>query len=194
MRFALSTLLLIALPYAIRAEDKFVSTEGKYSIAFPKAPMESTGFMDFKKTKVFMASYDISETCTAIVFYCDYPELIKQDKIKANLDAVTDGIRGDKGKISDAKDLELGTDKVPGRTCQIERDDTYFQCRVFIARKRLYQVVVSSSKKKKRPPPPRPRNFSTPSRSRSEPARCFPRPLRYNEMGDSFERCRRSLG
>ena len=148
MRFALSTLLEIGLPFAVMAQEKFVSKEGKYSVTLPKAPTETAQEVPTAagKIKTFIASVEVRKDLAVIVLYNDYPDaVVKMSKTSDLLDRVRDGFKGANGKISDEKEIAQG--KIPGRTYLVDKENNFAQVRAFLNGNRLYQVIVIGSKK-----------------------------------------------
>ncbi|MCE9530693.1 MAG: hypothetical protein K8T89_06140 [Planctomycetes bacterium] len=150
MRFALPALLVFAFPFGVMAEEKFASKEGKYTVSFPKAPLERSREVDSPtgKLKIFVAQVTLRPDFAIFVLYNDMPDSeVKRSTTKELLDKNREGIKGPTGKILEEKDLELGDDKIPGRFMLIESETGVAQVRAFVKGNRLYMLMVGTQKK-----------------------------------------------
>jgi hypothetical protein len=134
-----------------KAKD-FASKEGKFSVAFPGKPEESTKEADSAAGKLTFTNYTYSDGDSALlVMYCDYPADVRKQKGAEKVldDARDGGVKSAKGKLTDEKKRTIGKDKNPGRELLIQLPDgkLYFRSRIYLVGDRLYQVIVVGPEK-----------------------------------------------
>jgi hypothetical protein len=76
------------------------------------------------------------------VSFADYPKDYRQDA-KVLFDAIRDDLTGQDGKLLCEKDLEFGTEKVPGREVHVDTGKEHIRDRLFWRGNRLYHVIVA---------------------------------------------------
>jgi hypothetical protein len=145
MLWSLTLPLLLGATQESPAWKTFASKEGNFTIAFPCTPVEerqrvktATGQLDV----VVLLSEDKDDT-SYVVSYCDLPEAdVKKGAEQKRLDFARDGaVSKARGKLRSEKGLTLAG--YPGRELLIENEsEQVVRLRLFIVRRRLYQVVA----------------------------------------------------
>jgi len=145
----LSVLAFGAVTTLARAEDKFSSKEGKYTIQFPGQPKESAQEVDTPagKLKMFITLVEVNKDNGFLVIHNDYAVHPAKEKAQTVLVAVRDGNKGPTGKVIEDKEITYGTNMIPGRAFLLEKGGVYIRARVYLHGKRLYQILVAGKKK-----------------------------------------------
>jgi hypothetical protein len=147
MRAIAVGLVLVAFGGAAGARQPVhTSDEGKYSVKFPGAPKlkSETVKSAIGDLTVNIATYANSDGNTFMVSFADFPEAATRP---ANLDTLfaglRDGVKGRDGKFAgDAKAVEHGPDKLPGREFVVEKGKQRIRMRVLVRDNRVYQVAA----------------------------------------------------
>jgi hypothetical protein len=140
-------IVMLAAPSAAQRRDKYEPSGGRFSVRFLGPPKESTqtAKSQLGDLKVVTATYADSSGNAYMVSYTDFPEgAAKSDASGKLFDGVRDGLKKD-GKFIDENDVEIGTDKHPGRDIELEKDKKRMKFRVVLRDGRLYQVAVIGS-------------------------------------------------
>ena len=158
-----SSMLALANGFAIdQVREEYSPQAGKFSIRFPGKPKESnqTTKSPIGEVKVFTATYATSDGNVYMVSYSDLPMgATKPENHDTFFDGIKEGLRGKEWKINNDKKIEFGTDKLPGREIELEKEKVSQRAkfRVILRDNRLYQTAV----------------VGTPSFIRSEDAKMF---------------------
>ncbi len=130
-----------------KKDDRFVSKDGSFKIAFPGEPTFSQEDVETElgKLKLYTYEYSPSEQKSYMIAYSDYPpEVIKEVDTKKLLDNSKTGfITSLKAKIEEEKSIKLG-----------DNDGVYFKAQgkaiftlanIYFVKNRLYQIVILAS-------------------------------------------------
>jgi hypothetical protein len=133
---------------AVAAEFEFqkvTSTAGRFTAEMPGEPKERTNEIGKGAAQVRAVSLTVVPTpgVDYRVAYHDYPATALRVNPQAMLTGVRDGNVGKGGKLIEDKAIVLGKTRVPGRAFLIETEAFYYRMRVFLAGRRLYQVIVT---------------------------------------------------
>jgi hypothetical protein len=146
MRSLIAGIVFLGLAGAVSAQDtKFVSKEGKYSVAFPGKPTTST---EKKGDLVLNITILPKGDNGLLVIYSDLSaEAAKDTKPKEILEAGEKSlVDAFKAKVSKSKEIEFGEQKIPGREIYAVKDDVQLRITIILADKRLYQVLAVGAK------------------------------------------------
>ncbi|VTU02678.1 Uncharacterized protein OS=Pseudanabaena biceps PCC 7429 GN=Pse7429DRAFT_4512 PE=4 SV=1 [Gemmataceae bacterium] len=143
--------LLIALgaPAAPAGQDAepYTSKEGKFKAKFPAKPDEKSQTTNGIKFTMHVAG---AKEGGYVVGIADLPipDGETAEMTQKRLDGARDGAIGNvKGKLIDSKDVTLDK-KYPGRefSASLPQKDGLLRARIYLAGKRLYQVMVIGTK------------------------------------------------
>ena len=142
------TALALADPPKLKFQT-VTSKEGRFTVSMPGKPKETTQEADNPggKVRIRVFTVELSKDLAYMIMYNDFsvPALAAgpQTILKAGRDG---GVSSLQGKLLQDKEISLGDDKVPGRDILIESPTVHFRARIFLADKRLYQVIVVGSR------------------------------------------------
>lgn len=152
MRLTVAAAVVVLLPAgALRAQETFTSTDGKYAVKFPGKPKiapAQTAKSALGDLQVNVATFATADASVFMVSYTDFPAAAVKPENRATLfDGVRDGLKGSKGTVTTDKDAAFGADKLPGRELVIDKDGGKGRVRVRVVLRdnRLYQVAVIGS-------------------------------------------------
>lgn len=144
-----ASLIAAVLPVASAGQDAepFTSKEGKFKAKFPAKPSEKS-----QTTNGITFTMHISTTKDGgyIVGIADLPipDGETAEMTQKRLDGARDGAVGNvKGKLIDSKEVTLDK-KYPGRefSASLPQKDGLVKARIYLAGKRLYQVMAIGTK------------------------------------------------
>lgn len=130
--------------------NKFSSTKGNYSIAFPGKveSSERKTNSDVGEITFYTDVVELGQTAAFLVCYNDYPAAVKNADPKKLLDGVINGNKGPDGSLVKNEAITFGTAKLPGRNVVIKKPgDTYMRNLAVLQGVRLYQVMVVGNEK-----------------------------------------------
>lgn len=124
------------------------STEQGFSVGLPGKPRTSdrkvatvAGTLD-----VHIMRYDGVSDVVMSVTRTDYPtEFAAVEPAKMFAEMLKE-MKGADGKVTDEKEVTLGTEKHPGRQWRIEANKQIIRVRVYLVGTRLFQVMATGSK------------------------------------------------
>src|SRR5947208_2985795 len=127
MRAAVLTLAagaVVALALPARADEEYKPKDAGFSVKFPGKPKEMT--QTTKTTvgeiKVVMATYATPAGVAYLASHNDLPfDKVPDEQRKLVIEGVVNGIKGADGKVIESKDVEFGTDKLPGKTYTVDK-------------------------------------------------------------------------
>lgn len=134
---------------AIGQEFKqYASGAGRYKIQFPGAvKTETTDIQAGKDTlKLTLDTVELKGDTVFQVSFIDASDEVAKKPAGPRLDKVRDGIKGERGKVLEDKEVTVGMEKYAGRDLLFELPNGYLRNRVVIAGNRLYQVMIQGSK------------------------------------------------
>jgi hypothetical protein len=121
----------------------YSSAEGKYKVRFTDTPKVTTKNTetDLGDLTVTVATYATSDGNVYMVSYTDLPAAPKPQNHTMLFAGVRDGVKGN-GKVTEDKEFEFGSDKLPGREFLVEKGKQRIRFRVILREGRLYQIGV----------------------------------------------------
>ena len=82
-----------------------------------------------------------------MVMYHDYPKGYLKGDAALTLEQVRDGTRGSTGRIVEDREINIGADKVPGRSFTMNFGESFYHARIYLKGDRLYQVIITGKTK-----------------------------------------------
>jgi hypothetical protein len=142
-RMLLAALALVVFALPGRAQERYTSPKGRFTITLPQKPREVSDNIDTKLGRVqsFTAVCEQPNNTGFFVAYADYPSTVTATPVQEILSSVRDRSVGTEGKLIDDKEIVHGQNKVPGRDYLFVRNDRYWRMQVFQEGVRLYQVA-----------------------------------------------------
>lgn len=125
---------------------KFVSKEGKYSIAFPTGAKLDTQERQLAKGINLHTVYCQSPDGLFAAMHMDLPEVMADLPAKRLLDSGVNGLVQRGGNVLKEKDFEFGPNKFPARDVLAEKDGKKVRVLVVLAGLRLYTLGAAGSK------------------------------------------------
>lgn len=117
-----------------------------FSVIFPSEFKETTKDIATAAGNMTVITFRVElKSVVYSVSYADYPEALGKLDPEQILGGVRDGMKGTDG--STKKDDRRDLDGVIGREVVIEAEKNQIRGRLFLSKRRLYQVLVSGSKK-----------------------------------------------
>ena len=140
--------LAASTAYAQLEFKTYASAAGRYKVLFPGAVKTEVIPVKTEKAelKVTVESVELRAGTSFLVTFVDAPDDIAKQEAKPRLDKVRDGNKGLDGKVTEDKELTVGTEKYPARDILIEKAGGFLRNRIVIVGPRVYQVMVQGPK------------------------------------------------
>jgi hypothetical protein len=135
-------------PPSVSVSDAFVSQEGRFSIALPpgKYSFQPVSFDTYAGKGTGDAYTWTMKEGEFVVLYADYQDKLDEpSRIETVFDRARQGLMADAGSkggtLLGETSLALGTNR--GREFQVQYTNRLFVDRIYVASKRLYQIMVT---------------------------------------------------
>jgi hypothetical protein len=150
MRPQLAVLVVLFAAGFVTADSKpkptaITPSEAGFTAIFPNEPREMYKDIATAAGNVTVVTYRVElKSIVYSVSFTDYPESFGEIDPEKILTGVRDGMKGDG---SAKKDEKTHLDNIPGRDIVIEAGKNQIRSRVYLSKRRLYQVMVSGTTK-----------------------------------------------
>lgn len=125
--------------------DTFAPKDGKFAVNFPGRPKEtkSSPASPIGELKVYTATYATNEGQIYLTSYTDFPPEATKPEMRDTLyDGILTGLTGKDGKLVTKKEIDVGSEKLPGREFVVDKGKQQVKVWVVLRGNRLYQVAV----------------------------------------------------
>ena len=139
-----AVMVLCAVGLAAADDKKYTSTEGKFVVQFPANLKVQTDKKEQGGLLLFITSGEDKNAGTGYgVLYTELPPALKKLRPNVILDRAAKAA-ADKcgGRTIEAKDIEFGPNRLPGRDLILEKDGDRVHAKIIVAETTVYVVLV----------------------------------------------------